>query len=1717
MVGLYFCVSILNNLALGFQISIPLHIVFRSSGLIANMMCGYFVAAKRYPAQQVVAVLMVSAGVVIATLASITNDAPADNGSVLWFGVHESVIGIALLTLGVVLAAMLGLYQEFTYRTYGKHWKEGLFYNHALALPMFLLFRGDIASQARALSMSRPVALDALPLVGACLGSCVRMAAVPALWFSLAANVMSQLVCVSGVHRMTSMSTSLSLNVVLNLRKLVSLVLSVLLFKNPVTRGMLFGCALVFLGTFAYSQVSSGQPPSEVKRTVHRHPSSRNTAPLCTTTSQCTQRRINVSSYTLTDSNYTHTHLMGLNRMGAAQTRTVSSGLLHPAEDSDASIVSRSALARSRRSIIIDEDDVEVKATDEEFVQTSSESEEDDEPLGSSQINIDQEVVARRDSGGRLRRLGSDVESSATSERISRRRSGTETSCGYTSSPTPVSRRGLRRGHADSLHRPSALRKQLGTPEHSDTEIVRPARRKLAPVLVVDADLESPLQSPAPIIDKPREERSYREFYPDLNTCLALPVVLSRESLPEDDLTPSTLNGVDRRLSEEAQPEDSLGSSPLSDISSSVATAERPLPSRTSSSLSIRLVFNDPESPARLSKPQSPRAGITVPPPLRSAGKSAHSYSGTPQSSVVVLAPKKPVLSLPEARFQPITDETLFKQTEFKRPESHYIRNIELTETDLAERVEYDLEEVDREWLRSFNHERIVTGVGGPELSANVLEELIDSIEKTWFDLVKDVQKAISAIQQDQLPPDESACAICGEEECDNTNAIVFCDGCNLAVHQDCYGVPYIPEGQWLCRKCILSPDTDVSCMLCPQRGGAFKKTTTNKWAHLLCALWIPEVGISNSAYMEPIDSLDQIPKSRWRLYCNLCHRKVGACIQCSQKQCVTAFHATCARKARLSMTVRADRRTGETIFRAFCERHTPSSHTQKIDIDAPLKGLLANRRKPGVGGGTATPLALSMVSADLNSLLASNGSNGSRLSLAAADGTSTPSNGLNTTGTSSHWPISAVNLLSHADKEIADLFRRAIDGGGLGTDNDDASLQLTMLIFNPARPVLNDYVFRQILERAHLNRMNQQQRTRVVTRVGRFWALKRSVRHGAPLLKRLYLEPWTASATKQRALEMAEAQRQAIVRRVRTDLERVRMLVESVRRRERDKLRRARVQVEYLQKVIDPVTPVMKEIIEELADKRDPRGIFSQAVSNDDAPDYDQLIKEPMDFGTVRRKIADFEYHRLSSEDVSVLDLFERDIRLVCTNCMAYNKPTTYYFQLASRVLRHVERLMAAARAQIDSLPIDPNTGCLMAGVDFDIFSLNAQQPVAPPSSADIPSSPKAADEPVETPVSDIVTPAMTRSQRKGDQPLSPPPIHPDTPPPSAVDKEDSVAEPVSKTVGKSKSKKQKAMDEKAFRRMTLFEKLSLPPPDVRKREISHFLNRHPSSANVPHSGIPDDVNVLKDRLRRTSLAVLPVAESSSPASKGRLAATLSESTLVSDATTVCVTPKKRRADDTPLTPSKRGKSKSKPPVLESSPNGKRQISPLQVESSPASKSKPATMTEPTVSDATPTTTPKKRRVDDTPSSSSKRSKSKPGLESSPSDKRQVSPSLSEPLDSNVSGLLVWVKAQQHAWFPGEIIRPNDWRVPKEVRELPKVDGRTTLVRLFKGGNEERQWEWFAAAQIRRMGVDAELDMTLYRGEKNQQSEIQSIRLAYREAFRTKKIKHIINTKLVV
>lgn len=133
-------------------------------------------------------------------------------------------------------------------------------------------------------------------------------------------------------------------------------------------------------------------------------------------------------------------------------------------------------------------------------------------------------------------------------------------------------------------------------------------------------------------------------------------------------------------------------------------------------------------------------------------------------------------------------------------------------------RVEYDMDEQDDKWLQEYNAERKAAGF--EPITREIFEITITKIEKEWHALEKRIPKPNPKPPQTHRPRSSSAaavngepqageeqdskCAICDDGDCENTNAIVFCDGCDLAVHQECYGVPFIPEGQWLCRKCQL-------------------------------------------------------------------------------------------------------------------------------------------------------------------------------------------------------------------------------------------------------------------------------------------------------------------------------------------------------------------------------------------------------------------------------------------------------------------------------------------------------------------------------------------------------------------------------------------------------------------------------------------------------------------------------------------------------------------------------------------------------------------------------------------------------------------------------------------------------------------------------------------------------------------------------------------------
>ncbi|KAK4165871.1 putative origin recognition complex subunit 4 [Cladorrhinum sp. PSN259] len=59
-----------------------------------------------------------------------------------------------------------------------------------------------------------------------------------------------------------------------------------------------------------------------------------------------------------------------------------------------------------------------------------------------------------------------------------------------------------------------------------------------------------------------------------------------------------------------------------------------------------------------------------------------------------------------------------------------------------------------------------------------------------------------SSESEEEDDDDDEVCVICSKPDSEKGNEIVFCDNCDVAVHQDCYGIPEVPEGEWICRNC---------------------------------------------------------------------------------------------------------------------------------------------------------------------------------------------------------------------------------------------------------------------------------------------------------------------------------------------------------------------------------------------------------------------------------------------------------------------------------------------------------------------------------------------------------------------------------------------------------------------------------------------------------------------------------------------------------------------------------------------------------------------------------------------------------------------------------------------------------------------------------------------------------------------------------------------------
>uniref|UniRef100_A0A1I7XU07 PHD-type domain-containing protein n=1 Tax=Heterorhabditis bacteriophora TaxID=37862 RepID=A0A1I7XU07_HETBA len=208
-------------------------------------------------------------------------------------------------------------------------------------------------------------------------------------------------------------------------------------------------------------------------------------------------------------------------------------------------------------------------------------------------------------------------------------------------------------------------------------------------------------------------------------------------------------------------------------------------------------------------------------------------------------------------------------------------------------------------------------------------------------------------------------CCVCADENGWTDNPLIYCDGpgCEVAVHQGCYGIQEVPEGEWFCAKCHISPSYSngdnhnhngtnglnnghgARCELCPFGFGALKRTEKHGWAHVICALYIPEVRFGDVHSMDPV-ILSDVPVERtvciigfsFEKPCYICASggdsgaaAIGACMSCNKPGCKRGFHVTCAQQRGLLCEEGGGSKNVK--YCGYCEHHL-----RKAALDPAIK-----------------------------------------------------------------------------------------------------------------------------------------------------------------------------------------------------------------------------------------------------------------------------------------------------------------------------------------------------------------------------------------------------------------------------------------------------------------------------------------------------------------------------------------------------------------------------------------------------------------------------------------------------------------------------------------------------------------------------------------------------------------------------------------------------------
>ncbi|KAL7669394.1 hypothetical protein ACOME3_010051 [Neoechinorhynchus agilis] len=187
--------------------------------------------------------------------------------------------------------------------------------------------------------------------------------------------------------------------------------------------------------------------------------------------------------------------------------------------------------------------------------------------------------------------------------------------------------------------------------------------------------------------------------------------------------------------------------------------------------------------------------------------------------------------------------------------------------------------------------------------------------------------KSTQMIPKDESESSEPLCGVCLRPKTSLDHPLLICTRCKVNVHRVCYGIGECNLRQlsngWTCDPCQ-DGNHSPHCEYCPQRcKGVYKRTNTNRYAHVLCVLFTQSMTISQFGKSDVPSLETSLIKCHKKLPCNYCEesdlRFTGARVSCEAGTCKSAYHISCAFDRGLIQGPHNEDQEPES----FCERHT--------------------------------------------------------------------------------------------------------------------------------------------------------------------------------------------------------------------------------------------------------------------------------------------------------------------------------------------------------------------------------------------------------------------------------------------------------------------------------------------------------------------------------------------------------------------------------------------------------------------------------------------------------------------------------------------------------------------------------------------------------------------------------------------------------------------------